>query len=170
MKRCMQCNCDYSDNKNHCVKCGSLLVAVDMPDPAQEEYDRIKREVTKKRRTRSLVISAIAIMVIVGVVSVAATLFDSNVDEVMQETGMSKERIEAIYEDAGAYMKSAQYDLAIESYKQVEGYKNAEKQISNAKEKYKESAVSAAEEFIGAAKYIEAIEMLNKTIEIILIL
>ena len=80
-------------------------------------YDCIKREVTKKRRVRSLVIVAIAVLVIVGVGSVAATLFDSNVDEVMQETGMSKERIETIYDDAGAYMKSAQYNFALVVHK-----------------------------------------------------
>lgn len=69
MKVCGYCNNEYNDTEPKCPVCGSTLLKHNKhSDPAEAELKRIKDEIERKRKSRSLIIGIGAIVVILAII------------------------------------------------------------------------------------------------------
>ena len=74
MKTCGYCGRTYDDSEQKCPGCGStLLKHSHVTDSAAADYDRIKREIEKKRKQKSKLLAGIAAAVVLLVIIIVVS-------------------------------------------------------------------------------------------------
>ena len=74
MKTCGYCGRTYDDSEQKCPGCGStLLKHSHVTDSAAADYDRIKREIEKKRKQKSKILAGIAAAVVLLIIIIVVS-------------------------------------------------------------------------------------------------
>lgn len=85
MKTCGYCNNQYNDAEPKCPVCGSTLLKYsNVSDPAEAELNRIKEEIKKKRKTKTIILSVgagvIALVILIAVIGIVSCATDPQRD------------------------------------------------------------------------------------------
>lgn len=111
MKICGYCNNAYNDAEPKCPVCGSTLLKHNKnSDPAESELKRIKDEIKRKRKIRSIIIgigaSVIVLAIVIAIISIGSYATDP-------QRAISKESND-LFSQAEQQIDAGEYDDAID--------------------------------------------------------
>lgn len=212
MKTCANCGKEYEEHEQKCPVCGSTVLKYSKKNDADDEYQRIQNEILRKRRSRSIMLGAIAAaIVLVLIIAVSAIIRHANDPQRAIDKAAAEQ-----FETAMGYIDSGDYDKALSAldaidpswsgYGKVDGAKatavkaqlkeklssyeasgdyesvisyineNVENVDSDAElkkiyddsvAKYKQAALTKADEYINAGDYSAAASVLTTAIRVI---
>lgn len=116
MKVCGYCNNEYNDAEPKCPVCGSTLLKHNKhSDPAEAELKRIKDEIERKRKSRSLIIGIGAAVIILAIVIAIFSIVGYVTDPQRDIAKESKE----LFAQAEQQIDNKNYDAAIDTLDQI---------------------------------------------------
>ena len=116
MKVCGYCNNEYNDAEPKCPVCGSTLLKHNKhSDPAEAELKRIKDEIERKRKSRSLIIGIGAAVIILAIVIAIFSIVGYVTDPQRDIAKESKE----LFAQAEQQIDNKNYGAAIDTLDQI---------------------------------------------------
>lgn len=162
MKTCGYCGNEYDEKEPKCPHCGStLLKHIKGVKTAEEERERLKEEINRKRRTRSLILlgGVVAIvLVIVLIISCVVRFINDPQRKIAKES-------KALMMQAEKMVDDCDYDSAIDTLNQI----NSEWEDYSATNSVRQEAergllLDQIEEYQAAENYEELVAFIDENV------
>ena len=162
MKICGYCGNEYDDREPKCPQCGStLLKHTKGAESAAEEHERLKEEMKRKRKTRSIVLgvgAAIIVLVAVSIISNIVGLINDPQRAIAKE---SKE----LLSQAEQQMDDGEYDEALDILDQIDASWDEYEKVDDVRlEAVKGQLKAKLTEYEAAGNYQAIISMINENV------
>lgn len=162
MKTCGYCGNEYDDKEPKCPVCGAtLLKHAKGTESATAEYSRLKDEIARKRKNRSVIIGvgagAIVLAVIIGIFSIVSFINDP-------QRAIAKEAQELLSQ-AEQQMNAGQYEDALETLNRIDTAWDDYSSIENMRlEAVKGQLKAKLAEYEAAGNYQAIISMIDENV------
>ena len=163
MKTCGYCGRTYDDSQPRCPSCGSTLLKHSHgTDSAAADYDRIKKEIEDKRKSRSkILIGVAAAVVLVLVIIVVSTVAHVN----NPQRGVDS-NAKGIYESALSDYNAGNYDAALSALNSIDSSWSDYKKASELRQKAVLGMLNEkASGYMATGDYEAIIQLVNSNLD-----
>ena len=160
MKICGNCGTEYEDSVPKCPKCGSTFLKYQKSEySGDDEYQKLKDELERKRKLRSAIIAfgllCVVAAIVIGIVSIVNYANDPqrDIDKLSQQQ----------YEQAVKLLEDGEYEKALNALDAIDpSWGNYQKAIAKRTEAIKGFLSQHVEDYTSKNDYSGLISFLNK--------